>query len=140
MKQFLAKPSTVAVLDGSFQKRQKFIPHGEVLETSMEAAVAAAVSLDADDDDDMDDDPPNDADVSREEDEHFANSIDTLLKDAKEDFGNFHLDDDEEDAILAGGGGSTKTGGDDNDLADMAADLDEMMKEADKELAELMNS
>jgi hypothetical protein len=145
MKQFLAKPSTVAVLDGSFQKQQKFIPHGEVLETSLETAVVSSSSYD---DDDEDTKPPS-ADVSREEDENFANSIDSLLKDAKEDFGNFHLDDDEEDAILASGGGNgggggasghAASGGDDHDLADMAADLDEMMKEADKELAELMNS
>jgi hypothetical protein len=147
MKQFLAKPSTVAVLDGSFQKQQKFIPHGEVLETSLETAVVTSSSYDEDDDEDV---KPPSADVSREEDENFANSIDSLLKDAKEDFGNFHLDDDEEDAILASGGGGngggdggpghTASGGDDHDLADMAADLDEMMKEADKELAELMNS
>jgi hypothetical protein len=138
MKQFLAKPSTAAVLDGSFRKQEKFIPHGEVLESSMEAAVS-----DAEDDDDDDDDKHGkmDADRSKEEDENFANSIDTLLKDAKEDFGNFHLDDDDDDdddAILASGATSNTSGED--DLADMAADLDEMMKEADKELAELMNS
>jgi hypothetical protein len=98
-----------------------------------------------DDDEEEEEAKPTAADGSREEDENFANSIDSLLKDAKEDFGNFHLDDDEEDDILASGGGDggpghTASGGDDHDLADMAADLDEMMKEADKELAELMNS
>ena len=57
------------------------------------------------------------------------------MKDVKNDFENFGLDDDDTlDTDLK----SPELSGDGID--DMAADLDAMMKEADKELAELMSS
>lgn len=130
MKMFLAKPSTMSVLDGSFKKPaaspEKFVPEGEVLERNADVLG------------DFDEEKPKTKDdSSHSEDREFEQNIDTLLKDAKEDFGQYKLDDDDDETAETST--PTPTSADD-DLADMAADLDAMMKEADKELAELMSS
>jgi hypothetical protein len=143
MRKFLALPLTTSILDGSFKKPEnKFnkptsnekgvVPEGEVLERT-------AAQLEADDDHDG----PHGGckEKEKENDKAFEENIDNLLKEAQEDVQNLKLDS---------GGGSPSRGDDtvgtstssdeDKSLADVAADLDAMMREADKELAALMES
>uniref|UniRef100_A0A6U3C715 Uncharacterized protein n=1 Tax=Entomoneis paludosa TaxID=265537 RepID=A0A6U3C715_9STRA len=128
MRKFLALPLTTSILDGSYKKPASAIglkkapsadgvvPEGEVLERHDSVL---------DDHDDVD--PSGGKDKDSNNDKEFEENIDNLLKEAQ----NFSLDDTETTA-----GDST----DEKSLADVAADLDAMMQEADKELAELMNS
>mmetsp|Transcript_17387 Transcript_17387/g.47477 ORF Transcript_17387/g.47477 Transcript_17387/m.47477 type:complete len:559 (-) Transcript_17387:64-1740(-) len=126
MRKFLALPLTTSILDGSYQKPESSIglkkaisndgtvPEGEVLERH----------------DSVLDDHDEDGGVKVKDssnDKEFEENIDNLLKEAQ----NLSLDDTETTA-----GDST----DEKSLADVAADLDAMMREADKELAELMNT
>jgi hypothetical protein len=143
MRKFLALPLATSILDGSFQKpetdfinranKKGGVPEGEVLERT-------AAQLEADDDHDG---PHGGSgkEKEKENDKAFEENIDNLLKEANEDVQNLKLD---------GGGGSPSRGDDtvgtstssdeDKSLADVAADLDAMMREADKELAALMES
>jgi hypothetical protein len=134
MKKFLAKPTVAKILDGSYAKpvpkkkaavKSDRLPQGEVLERAPDVVdsdeeddPAAAVALSPSKEEEL------------ESDKAFEENIDNLLADAKEDFGDFLDDSDNLDIADTTGDG----------LEDMAADLDAMMKEADKELAELMNS
>ena len=65
-------------------------------------------------------------------DKEFEDNIENLLKDVKKDFEHFNLSDD---GIDISGSGNVGDG-----IDDMAADLDAMMAEADKELQDLMSS
>ena len=68
--------------------------------------------------------------------------MDNLLKEAEKDLDDFMVDDkDPEDDFEPSFKKTTDSDDDDGEeLANVAADLDAMMKEADKEFAELMNS
>lgn len=139
MRKFLALPQTVSILDGSFKKPPESpkrvtkmtggIPEGEVLERP---------DFQLYDDDDIDGHPDIPSNVSREEQENdkaFEQNIDKILKDAREDFEKFKLDDSTLETDSPSAGSSSI-----DELADVAADLDAMMREADKELEELMSS
>ncbi|CAB9508755.1 expressed unknown protein [Seminavis robusta] len=137
MRKFLALPVTTSILDGSYKKEEanpdkpartssSDIPEGEVLE-------ASSVLLNASEEDEA-------GKESKEDDKDFEASMESIMKEAKEDLSSF-LDDDV--------GGTTmpptppKSSGSDSadDIVDDAfADLDAMLSEADKELAELMGS
>lgn len=136
MRKFLALPLTVSILDGSYKK-----PEGEeglsnqgegvVLETSYpedgEGAKAAK---------------PRANSVDRA----FEENMDSILKEAEEDFSHIKDDDDEdpelEDPELDAALKSTAAGGgnDDEDELDAILDFENMLKEADDELNELMSS
>lgn len=126
LRKFLALPLTVSILDGSFQpktsrtplpkpRKDGEVPEGEVLER-----------------------PPDDSlllgspDEEKASDEAFSKTMDNLLREAEKDL-SFPAD------------GSSRTADtvdslDDRALADVAADLDNMMRETDQELAELLKS
>jgi hypothetical protein len=128
MRKFLALPATISILDGSFDKptepltpkspaRGGIVPEGEVLERT-------AAQLE---DDDMDGDV--DKEKEKKNDKEFELNMDNILKEAQEDLKEFKMDGDD-----------TLETSENSGIADMAADLDAMMREADKELEELMSS
>ena len=129
MRKFLALPLTTSILDGSYTKPESVdlvktaksddgVPEGEVLERH-------ATQLEEEDVD-------GSADKANEHkrDKEFEENIDNLLKEATADVANFTLDGDTEPSPSA----------EEKSLEDVAADLDAMMQEADKELAELMKT
>ena len=132
MRKFLALPLTASILDGSFQKPEPKpkastgdIPEGEVIERTQCQI----------EDDDHEDAPvlsklKNERTAS---DKEFEQTMDSILKEAEEDLQK--LKADSTDTLDTEGEHSSS---DADGLADVAADLDEMMKKADAELAELM--
>ena len=134
MRKFLALPLTASILDGSFRKpepaaapspkSENGVPEGEVLEPS-DAMINADES-----------DALGSCEKERAEDKAFQENIDNLLTEAKEDLEKFKMDDD----ATPDTAGTSSADLEDAGLADVAADLDAMMKEADKELAALMGS
>jgi hypothetical protein len=129
MRKFLALPLTVSILDGSFKRSENQespsktgeIPEGEVLERS-------ALLLASDDTD------PNAREKEKLSDKEFERNVDNLLKEVKEGFEQFKVDGDcSTDATAS-------LGSDDMTLEDVVSGLDAMMREADKELMELMNA
>lgn len=132
MRKFLALPLTCSILDGSYKKpapptpsptNKDGKPVGEVLER-------AAALLE---DDELD--GPGSKEKEKASDKAFEENMDNLLKEAKEDFQKFNIDGDGTVDTATSSVGSEDAG-----LAEVAADLDAMMREADKELAELMKS
>lgn len=140
MRKFLALPLTTSILEGTYKKPDNPIvpspksadgcPEGEIIERT-EAQI---------DDNDMD----GSANKTSEEhdDKLFEENMDNLLKEAEKDLDDFMVDDkDPEDDFEPSFKKTTDSDDDDGEeLANVAADLDAMMKEADKEFAELMNS
>ena len=139
MRKFLALPVTTSILDGSYKKpetpEKTKIPseslQGEILERPKEA-------LDADDEEES-------KDKQKDNDKKFEENMENIMKEAKEDFQNFRMDDDvdpEDDAEHVVTSKSKGDGDGDADaiVDDAFADLDAMLSEADKELAELMGS
>jgi len=136
MRKFLALPLTTGILDGSYRKPVEDeggfsspskgggdFPEGEVIEPT---------KCQLEEDEHMPGAPtPTPKKREKEKDKEFEQNMDNLLKEAEADLEKFKLDDN----------GTLETDPDDHsDLADVAADLDAMMKQADAELAELMNS
>lgn len=139
MRKFLAKPTTVSILDGSYRNAADVIPksksadgerpEGEVLEPT------AALMDYGDEEGDADAKPALTAASPASADRDFEDNIENLLQDAKQDFENFDISDDDIDVKDSGTAGDGL-----NDIDNMAADLDAMMAEADKELQDLMSS
>ena len=134
MRKFLAKPTTVSILDGSYkQDQQKSLKQksgdGKVAEGEVLEATEALLNCG---DDEADDEQPGLAAASPASDKEFEENIDSLLKDAKADFENFDISDDE---LGVGGSGAAA----DDGVDEMTADLDAMMKEAHKEMADLLS-
>lgn len=135
MRKFLALPLTTSILDGSYKRtdedqqakmpspNQGEVPEGEVIEPTK-------CQLE---DDELQADAPTPTPKKREKerDKEFEENMDNLLKEAEKDLEMFKSDGTAETADAED---------DDGGLADVAADLDAMMKAADAELAELMNS
>jgi hypothetical protein len=123
MRKFLALPLTVSVLDGSYTKPVDDEP---ISNTTGEGVVLSSPGKKGDDTSD-----------SIKEDKQFEENMDNLLAEAEADLANMKTDEDdpELDAMLeehnniAGG-----------DADDAIADFENMLKEADGELAELMSS
>jgi hypothetical protein len=130
MRKFLALPLTVSILDGSYKK-----PLGEdpISTTSGEGIVLNSPTV------------PDEADASRvesgdksktsDDDRAFEANMENILREAEADLANMKVPDDDDpelDAMLddVGGGGSAD---------DAIADFENMLREADNELAELMN-
>jgi hypothetical protein len=148
MRKFLALPLTVSILDGSFAQTSNMqpllgspgrkkdpgapVPEGEVLERH-----AAQVEAD-------------DVDVGmllNDDDISFESNIEKMVKEAEKDFATLQIlevDDDDsiDDSPIPRSTPSSIHGDSDesDELADITADLDAMMKQADDELAELMKA
>lgn len=133
MRKFLALPVTTSILDGSYKKSESpekaakeggtssDIPLGEVLEPS-------TVLLNASEEDEG---------KAKEDDKDFEANMESIMKEAKEDLATFMEDDG---TPLAPRAPTTisSSGSADDIVDDAFADLDAMLSEADKELAELM--
>jgi hypothetical protein len=133
MRKFLAKPTTISILDGSYTKPM-VAERGAMNELQDEV-----INSVGDGDCDRDDDRQAQTRQSSAVDKQFVENIDNLLREVKTDFdrGNVEeVDDDHYDLD----GSAPKTDFTSDDIDELAADLDAMMKEADKELAELMSS
>ena len=134
MRKFLALPLTVSILDGSYTKahveaspsptRKDGVPEGEVLERT-DAQI---------NDDDLD--GSDSKEHEKANDRAFEENMDNLLKEAKADLEKLKMEDDSTLDTEGTASGDLDTSA----LAEVAADLDAMMKEADKELSELMNT
>jgi hypothetical protein len=125
MRKFLALPLTVSILDGSYKK------HGDapIATTSGVGVVLSGPSRD-------DDEKKDSAKSKDDDDEAFHRNMDDILREAEADLANIVVEEDPEfDAMLEEHGLSS--GG---DADDAIADFENMLKEADNELAELMNS
>jgi hypothetical protein len=131
MRKFLAKPTTISILDGTYKKpnvlseKQSIAGQDDVISRIMTRDYATGTeqevrSLD-----------------SSAADKEFVENIDNLLKEVKSDCSR---GDDAEDDQFENDGSRATAEFTSDDIDEMAADLDAMMKEADKELAELMNS
>jgi hypothetical protein len=134
MRKFLALPVTTSILDGSYKKgdspdkvskgtgTSSEVPEGEVLKP-------ASLLLNSSEDDE--------AQKSKDDDKDFEANMESIMKEAKEDLANFMDDDDIANSPVPKR--STIDSGSADDIVDDAfADLDAMLSEADKELAELM--
>jgi hypothetical protein len=142
MRKFLALPQTVSILDGSFKKpvdsptRAAKTVNG-VLQGEIIERVDAQLIYD---DDDVEVQPDLQKNASNEEiesDKAFEENIDNLMKNAKSDFDEYGFDDG---TLSTEAPSATSSIVMDDELADIAGDLDAMMREADRELAELMNA
>ena len=135
MRKFLALPLTVSILDGSYKKPEgedrlsikgaNAVPEGIVLESA----------YNADDEEHEGETPakPHRGKVNSE-DQAFEENMENILKEAEEDLANLKMEDDPE--LEALGDVDTSGVGDD----DAIVDFENMLKEADNELAELMKS
>ncbi len=124
MRKFLALPLTVSILDGSYKKSLRDAP----IATTSGEGVVLSVPAGAD--------MVTDKTKALDEDKEFHNNMENLLREAEADLAHIVVEEDPElDAMLEEHG--TSFGGD----ADAAiADFENMLREADNELAELMNS
>mmetsp|Transcript_30971 Transcript_30971/g.47474 ORF Transcript_30971/g.47474 Transcript_30971/m.47474 type:complete len:579 (+) Transcript_30971:319-2055(+) len=130
MRKFLKKPLVASILDGSYKSSSDGyqptivqVPQGEVLEAHH------AQLHDHDDDDEDDEAPPITREETKISDAEFHENMDTLMKEAKEDFENMNVDDHDEEHESKAGTSSTD---------DTFADLDAMLDAADKEIADIM--
>ena len=133
MRKFLAKPTTCRILDGTYKDVVDVIPKSKSVDGQVpegEVLEATAGLLEYDDEEDTK--PDLTAASPASADKEFEDNIENLLKDVKKDFEHFNLSDD---GIDISGSGNVGDG-----IDDMAADLDAMMAEADKELQDLMSS
>jgi hypothetical protein len=138
MRKFLALPLTISILDGSYKKpagEESLSIQGEgvVLENSyQEDEEGAATKVKAA--------KPR----ANSDDRVFEENMDSILKEAEEDLAHIPVDDDEDPELdttptspVADG---EDDGEDDTDELDAILDFENMLKEADDELNELMNS
>jgi hypothetical protein len=134
LKKFLAMPLTASILDGSFipektaekpSPKPGVIPEGEVLESSK-------AQLES-----VDDDVEGTSANEKSDDKAFSDNIDNVLA----DLDSLKIDDDL-NGILNNAGSENNGGGwgDDDGGGDGLDDLDAMLADADKELADLMAS
>lgn len=133
MRKFLALPVTTSILDGSYKKSDSpekaakegsssDIPLGEVLEASTSLLNASE----------------EDETKAKEDDKDFEANMESIMKEAKEDLATF-MDEDDGAPLAPRAPAAVSTSGSADDIVDDAfADLDAMLSEADKELAELM--
>jgi hypothetical protein len=124
MRKFLALPLTISILDGSYKK-----PPGDSPMSTKggEGVVLAGPSGD---------DEKKGRAKNDEDDKAFHENMDNILREAEADLANFVVEEDPEfDAMLEEHGATS--GG---DADDAIADFENMLREADNELAELMNS
>lgn len=133
MRKFLALPLTASILDGSFQRPpspprspQGNVPEGEVLESAPYM----------DDDYDESTHSPVPRRKSLQADREFEENMDNLLKEAQEDLQKLKSDKTMDTADLE----HSPSDLEDSSIAQVSADLDAMMKQADAELAEVMKS
>jgi len=135
MRKFLALPVTASILDGSYKKpdspgkttksSSSDIPEGEILE-------ASHIQLNMTEDDESD---------KKDDDKDFEASMDNIMKEVKQDLPTFDDDDDDDDDSEKAAKKASAMGESADDIVDDAfADLDAMLSEADKELAELMGN
>jgi hypothetical protein len=125
MRKFLALPLTVSILDGSYK-----MPAGDApISTKTGEGVVLSVPAGVED-------GAGDRSTSREEDKAFERTMDDMLKEAEADLANIVVENDPElDAML-----EEQKGASGGDTDDAIADFENMLKEADNELAELMKS
>lgn len=133
MRKFLAKPTTISILDGTYTKPIELLE--KQMSTGHDDLVSSILTRNYGDglEHGM---PTPESSVS---DKEFVENIDNLLKEVKSDCSRGDDDFDDYDQSDIDGGHPTSDFTSD-DIDEMAADLDAMMKEADKELAELMKS
>jgi hypothetical protein len=132
MRKFLALPLTVSILDGSYKK-----PAGdEPISTTSGEGVVLTSPIAADEADTPGETSTRGKSRSSDDDKAFEANMDSILREAEADLANMKVpdeDDPELDAMLEDVGGS-------GSADDAIADFENMLKEADNELAELMNS
>jgi len=129
MRKFLALPLTVSVLEGTYTKPADDEP---ITSTSGEGVVLPSPGKAKD----TAQEGETAADSKPADDKEFHDNMASLLKEAEADLANMSMDaedDPEIDAMI-----EETTG--DGETDDAIADFEAMLKEADSELAELMNS
>jgi hypothetical protein len=141
MRKFLALPLTASILEGTYKKPEGEEPISRKSDVSgiAEGVILEAGHLDEDDDNEGDNTPSKPPKRRTDsEDKAFEENMDSILLEAEADLADFRMDDDDPalDAMLEAGGELEVT--DESD--DAIADFENMLKEADNELAELMNS
>jgi hypothetical protein len=133
MRKFLALPLTVSILEGTYKKSE-----GDAPISNEEGEGVVLEAGPAEDGDQEGGTPMKAAQKNRtnSEDRAFERNMDDILKEAEADLANMKVDEDdpELDAMIEEVG----IGDDDDD--DPIADFENMLKEADNELAELMSS
>lgn len=132
MRKFLALPLTTSILEGTYKKPEGDAPisteggEGIVLESSSTL-----------DDGEQEGETPTKSKVERanSEDRAFEKNFESILKEAEEDLANMKTEDTDADldAMVDEAGDIDGEGTD-----DAIADFENMLKEADNELAELM--
>lgn len=134
MRKFLALPLTISILEGTYKK-----PEGEtpIATVDGEGVILESAPLE---DGDHDGDTPRKAPLktrSNSEDRAFEENMESILKEAEADLANMKVDEDDPElhAMMEEAGG---IGSDDDD--DPIIDFENMLKEADEELAQLMAS
>lgn len=137
MRKFLALELTVSILDGSYKKPDGDAP---LAMKNEEAAVPEGVILESKhmelEEEPEPVTPGKPKPRSNSDDQAFEANMESILAEAEADLANMKMDDGEDDADFDLGGGALDT-----DVSDDAiADFENMLKEADDELAELMNS
>lgn len=131
MRKFLALPLTVSILDGSYQK-----PEGEESLSNQGRGVVLQTSHQEDGKGAEADKP-----TANSDDKAFEENMDSILKEAEEDMAHIKVEDDEDPELDAALSGSAADGGDDSEgELDAILDFENMLKEADDELNELMSS
>lgn len=132
MRKFLALPLTIGILDGSYQK-----PSGDQpISTTSGEGIVLTTPKSSDELDASGENISGSKSKAADDDKTFEASMDSILREAEADLANMKIPDDDDpelDAMLDDGdfGGSAD---------DAIADFENMLKEADNELAELMNS
>ena len=130
MRKFLALPLTVSILDGSYKKPAGDDAIAVKTDSGTEGLVLEATGEDVETATKPTTPRKNSADHA------FEMNMDNILKEAEADLANMKMEDDPElDAMF-----EEQTGTGDGTGDDAIADFENMLKEADDELAALMNS
>jgi hypothetical protein len=124
MRKFLALPLTTSILDGSYKKPASDAP---ISTTTGEGVVLDGPA--------GDDEQAADKTKAKEEDHRFEMNMENILKEAEADLANIVVEEDPELVAMLEDGDEIGVGG---DADDAIADFENMLKEADNELAELM--
>jgi hypothetical protein len=132
MRKFLAKPTTISILDGTYKKTNVSLEKQTT--AGQDDVISRIMTREYSDGPEQEVRTPNSSAADKE----FVENIDNLLKEVKSDCSRG--DDVDDDDHFENDGNRPTADFTSDDIDEMAADLDAMMKEADKELAELMNS
>lgn len=138
LRKFLAKSLTTSILDGSYSSKKSAVPAADVSTTSAapegEVIEPSAAYLD---------DTEETAATKEKDNAEFSAAMqaaEDILMEAHNDMKDLGMDDEDFDDVIPIPDKKTDSLNETSDAKDAVTELEDMLKDADKELAELMSS